>query len=72
MIMAAIAGLMAGWPKAVYMDDGIRGKRKAKSRVMLWDNLYKVARHPCPKTVSAAALKRAAKKRRNIRARSKK
>lgn len=29
-------------------------------------------RHPSPKTVTAAALKRAAKKRRNMRARSKK
>lgn len=28
--------------------------------------------HPCRKTVTAAALKRAAKKRRNMRARSKK
>ncbi len=28
--------------------------------------------HPSPKTVTAAALKRAAKKRRNVRARSKK
>ena len=28
--------------------------------------------HPSPKTVTAAALKRAAKKRRNMRARSKK
>lgn len=64
-ILLAGIGTMAGLgmlqPGAVFEGVGPRTLR-------FWPAIY----HPCRKTVTAAALKRAAKKRRNMRARSKK
>lgn len=67
MLMAAIAGLLSGL-RAEVVD--------TKPSIIWFDDMANwgipTIRRTCPKTVSAAALKRAAKKRRNMRARSKK
>jgi hypothetical protein len=71
LLLAAIA-VFGFSPAAV---DGIRGT--SYNKITLDDDFgvegfmgVPNPRRPCPKTVSAAALKRAAKKRRNMRARS--
>ena len=59
--IGTMAGLGMHQPGAVF--EGV-GHRTLRFRPAIY--------HPCRKTVTAAALKRAAKKRRNMRARSKK